>query len=112
MARVAGVRALHNDIMVQSFSRYDSELRDSLARRIYGDPRFVHYGSRANPPIRIRVDKGHVTLAGWVNSPVEKVLIENIARSSPSFSVKNEIRIDGEVPEEDGGGADDESSRS
>jgi osmotically-inducible protein OsmY len=101
VARVPGVRAIQNDISVQSFSRFDSDLRYSLARRIYGDPRFVRYSNRAHPPIRILVDRGHVTLAGWVSSPVEKAILENIALGTPSFSVTNELRVDGEVPEED-----------
>ena len=101
VARVAGVRALENDIAVQSFSSFDSDLRTSLARRIYGDVRFVHYAHRSNPPIRILVDRGHVTLAGWVNSPVERAVLGAIALSTPSFKVSNELRVDGEVPEED-----------
>ena len=75
--RVAGVRAIKNDIAVQSFTRFDSDLRTSLARQIYGDPRFVQYGQRSHPPIRILVDRGHVTLAGWVNSPVERAVLDN-----------------------------------
>ena len=101
VARVAGVRAIKNDIAVQSFTRFDSDLRTSLARQIYGDPRFIQYGQRSHPPIRILVDRGHVTLAGWVNSPVERAVLGTIALSTPSFSVSNELRVDGEVPEED-----------
>jgi osmotically-inducible protein OsmY len=112
VARVPGVKALRNDIAVQSFSRYDDDLRYSIARRIYDDPRFIQYRDRAHPPIRILVDRGHVTLAGWVNSPVEKALVENIARTSPSFTVTNNIRVDGELPPEDGGQKGDDSTRS
>jgi osmotically-inducible protein OsmY len=112
VARVPGLTALRNDIKVQSFSGYDSDLRYSLAQRIYGDPRFVQYGARSHPPIRILVDRGHVTLAGWVSSPVEKAVLESIARSSLSFSVTNNLRVDGELPEEDGGQTQDESTRS
>jgi len=101
VARVAGVRAIKNDIAVQSLSRFDSDLRTSLARRIYGDVRFVQYGHRSHPPIRILVDRGNVTLAGWVSSPVEKAVLGSIALSTPSFKVSNELRVDGEVPEED-----------
>jgi osmotically-inducible protein OsmY len=101
VARVPGVRTLQNDINVQSLSPYDSKLRNALARRIYGDARFAHYRHQAHPPIRILVDHGHVTLAGWVNSPVEKAMLGSIARSTLSFTVKNELRVDGEVPAED-----------
>lgn len=101
VAEVAGIKAIENNISVQSFSQFDSDLRRSLARRIYGDPRFVQYGARSNPPIRILVDRGHVTLAGWVNSPVEKAVLGHIALSSPSFSVKNQLNVDTDVPAED-----------
>jgi osmotically-inducible protein OsmY len=101
VARVPGIRAIQNDITVQSFSRFDSELRSSLARRIYGDPRFVQYGQRSHPPIRILVDRGRVTLAGWVASPVERAVLGTIALGTTSFSVSNELRVDGEVPAED-----------
>jgi osmotically-inducible protein OsmY len=101
VARVAGVSAIKNDISVQSFSSFDSDLRTSLARRIYGDPRFVQYANRSHPPIRILVDRGNVTLAGWVSSPVDKAVLGTIALSTPSFKVSNELRVDGEVPAAD-----------
>jgi len=101
VAQVVGIKAIENTISVQSFSPFDSDLRRSLARRIYGDPRFVQYGARSNPPIRILVDRGHVTLAGWVNSPVEKAVLGSIALSSPSFGVKNQLNVDTDVPAED-----------
>jgi osmotically-inducible protein OsmY len=109
VALVPGVRAIRNDVTVQSLSPFDSDLRYSLARRIYGDVRFVHYANRAHPPIRILVDRGNVTLAGWVGSPVEKAILDSIARSTPSFTVENRLHVDGEVPAED---RENESSQS
>jgi osmotically-inducible protein OsmY len=102
VARVPGIRTLQNDITVQSLSSFDSRLRATLLRRIYGDLRFVQYAHRSHPPIRILVDRGNVILAGWVGSPVEKAILGNIARGTLSFSVENRLRVDGEVPEEDG----------
>jgi len=109
VARVAGVRALRNEIAVQSASQFDRDLRYSLARRIYGDGMFVRYANRSHPPIRILVDRGNITLAGWVSSPVEKAVLESIARSTLSFKVENRIRVDGEVPAE---GSKEETTRS
>jgi osmotically-inducible protein OsmY len=101
VARVPGVRAIQNDVTVQSLSPFDSQLRATLLQRIYGDVRFVQYASRSHPPIRILVDRGNVTLAGSVGSPVEKAILGNIARDTLSFRVENHLRVDGEVPEED-----------
>ncbi len=101
VARVPGVLAIENDIAVQSTSLFDSELRIALARRIFNDVRFIHYAHRSHPPIRILVDKGNVTLAGWVASPVEKAVLGNIANSALAFSVTNDLHVDGEAPAED-----------
>ena len=101
VARVPGVRALRNDLAVQSLSLFDSELRLALARRIFSDVRFVHYAHHSRPPFSIIVDRGDVTLAGWVASPVEKAVLGSIARSALAFSVKNDLHVDGETPAED-----------
>jgi osmotically-inducible protein OsmY len=101
VARVPGVRAIQNNITVQSMLQFDSDLRASLARRIYGDVRFIHYANRAHPPIRILVDRGHIILAGAVGSPVEKAVLGHIARGTQSFTVENRLHVDSEIPEED-----------
>jgi hypothetical protein len=36
-----------------------------------------------------------------VSSPVERAVLETIARSSLSFGVENRVHVDGEVPAED-----------
>jgi len=89
---------IRNDVAVQSVSFYDSELRLALARRIFGDVRFVHYAHRAHPPIRILVDRGRVTLAGAVASPVEQAVLGHIARGFLSFGVDNRLVVDGDPP--------------
>jgi osmotically-inducible protein OsmY len=100
ISRVEGIRELHSDIEVQPVSFFDERIRRELAYRIYSDARFVQYAHRANPPIKILVDKGKVTLAGSVASPVEQVLLGHIARGVLSFGVENQIQVDGESPEE------------
>jgi osmotically-inducible protein OsmY len=96
VARVPGVRAIDNGIAVQSVSIYDARLRQQLVRAIYGDSRFVHYSSWSNPPIRIVVDAGRVTLTGVVSSRLEQVLLTHITRGLPVFSVDNRVEVEGE----------------
>ena len=65
----------------------DSRIRDSFDRQAM----MATLGARL-----VAVDRGHVTLAGWVNSPVEKAVLGHIALSSTSFGVKNELNVDTE----------------
>ena len=95
--RVSGVQGVHNGIKVLPASKPDSDLRYRVARAIYGDPRFFHYASMANPPIHIVVENGRVTLTGVVASEVERVLARSLASGHGAFSVTSELRTDGEV---------------
>ena len=66
-------------------------------QRIYGDERFVQYASWANPPIRIVVDQGRVTLTGAVGSAVERQLVGHIARATLAFAVDNQVKLESEL---------------
>jgi hyperosmotically inducible periplasmic protein len=94
VADVDGLRGISNEIQVQSVSFFDDRLRRQLYRRIYGDDRFVRYANWANPPIRIIVDRGKVTLTGYVNSPVEQVLLTHIANGTLAFGVDNKVKLE------------------
>jgi len=100
VAEVRGVREIRNSIKVQPASLFDDRLRRQLYRQIYGSEDFVQYAHMANPPIRIVVDRGRVTLTGYVNSNVERALIDSIARQSLAFDVKNQLKVDGEDEKE------------
>ncbi len=100
VAEVRGVREIRNSIKVQPVSLFDDRLRRQLYRQIYGSEDFVQYAHRANPPIRIVVDRGRVTLTGYVASNVDRALIDSIARQSLAFDVKNELKVDGEDTKE------------
>lgn len=100
VSEVRGVREIRNTIKVQPASIFDDRLRRQLYRQIYGSDDFVHYANRANPPIRIVVDRGRVTLTGYVASNVERALVDSIARQTLAFDVKNELKVDGEDTKE------------
>ena len=92
--KIDGVRDLTNSIEVLPVSIFDSNLRERLARAIYGNPAFRHYASMVNPPIHIVVENGRVTLTGAVNSEVEKMLAYSLAQVPGVFSVRNDLKID------------------
>jgi hyperosmotically inducible periplasmic protein len=96
-ATVAGVREVLNRIDVLPVSQYDEELRVRIARAIYGNSAFWQYGAMANPPIHIIVERGHVTLAGVVNSNVDRMLARSLAVGFGELSVTNDLRTDAEM---------------
>jgi hyperosmotically inducible protein len=100
VARVDGVLELRNRIHVQAASTFDDRLRRQLYAAIYGNDSFSHYVSWPNPPIHILVDRGRVTLVGYVASPVERALLGHIARGVASFGVRNEVKLESEALEE------------
>jgi osmotically-inducible protein OsmY len=101
VARVEGVRDVHNDLRLQGTSTYDERLRLQLYARIYNDPLFAQYASWPEPPVRVFVARGRVTLAGTVRSKVEQAALGFIAREGLAFSVNNLVQVEGSVPEED-----------
>lgn len=99
VARVPGITAIKNEIVVQPVSFFDDRLRAQLFRAIYASGRFPLYGIQANPPVRILVADGHVTLSGVVNSRVDQVTLGMIARQTLAFGVDNQLRLDHEPQE-------------
>ena len=77
-------------------SPFDDQLRYRVARAIYGNPSFWNYAAMANPPIHIIVERGHVTLAGVVNSNVERMLARSLATGLGELSVTNALKTDAE----------------
>jgi osmotically-inducible protein OsmY len=98
--QVNGVHEVLDRIEVLPVSTYDEELRRRIARAIYGHSAFWQYGARANPPIHIVVERGHVTLVGVVNSNVDRMLARSLAVGFGELSVTNELRTDAEMRSE------------
>jgi hypothetical protein len=97
--RIDGVTAVENGIRVLPVSSSDDELRFRIARAIYGNSSFWQYASMVNPPIKIVVNRGHVTLEGVVVSNVERMLARSLATGFGAFDVTNQLRTDAEVRE-------------
>lgn len=99
VVKVAGVTTVDNQISVLPVSQFDDELRFRIARAIYSHSLFWNYAAMANPPIRIVVNRGHVSLEGVVQSNVERQLARSLASGFGAFDVKNELKTDAEVRE-------------
>jgi osmotically-inducible protein OsmY len=105
VAQLEGVREIRNEIRVQSVSPGDERLRVQLYQQIYGNSLFQHYATFVDPPIRIIVDHGNVTLTGVVNSPLQKSVLGSIARSALAFRVDNQVQLESEIGKEPQRGA-------
>jgi hyperosmotically inducible protein len=97
IAKIDGVRAVHDEVAVLPVSQFDDELRYRIARSIYGNANFWNYAIMANPPIHIVVDHGRVTLTGVVGSNVDRMLAQTLATQFGAFSVTNALKTDAEV---------------
>ena len=106
VAKVQGLRGLQESIAIQGVSNFDDQLRRQLYFQIYGE-RFTHFANPANPPVRIVVDRGRVTLTGSVPSNVDRVMLGHIARNTSAFKVENRLEVDSEREREARGGSTD-----
>lgn len=96
-AAVSGVREVRNRITVLPASRFDDELRQQIARSIYGNSNFWDYAIMPNPPIHIIVERGRVTLTGVVRNEVDRMLARSLATQFGAFSVTSRLKTDAEV---------------
>ncbi len=97
--KVEGANVVDNKIGVLPVSQFDDELRFRIARAIYSHSLFWNYAAMANPPIRVVVNRGRVTLEGVVQSNVERMLARSLASGFGAFDVKNDLKTDAEVRE-------------
>ena len=96
-AAIDGVKEISNRISVLPVSLFDDDLRNQIARSIYGNSNFWDYAIMRNPPIHIVVERGHVTLTGVVRSNVDKMLARSLANQFGAFSVTSKLKTDAEV---------------
>jgi osmotically-inducible protein OsmY len=94
LAQVEAVRDVVNNLRVQGFSQTDVRLRLEIHGKIYGDPLFERWRDVPDPPVRVYVNRGRVTLAGTVGSPVEQTAVGLIARGTLAFAVDNQVKVE------------------
>jgi hyperosmotically inducible protein len=90
---VEGVAAVNSDIKVLPLSPNDNRIRLATYWAIYGNSTLARYRLNPNPPIRIIVDNGHVTLKGVVGTDLDRTLAHMQANRVPgAFSVTNNLQ--------------------
>ena len=98
VAKIDGVRQVHDQISVLPVSQFDDRLRHQIARAIYGNPNFWNYAIMADPPVHIVVERSRVTLTGVVQSEVERMLARSIATGQFGvMSVANNLKTEAEA---------------
>ena len=91
---IEGVEQVDNQIEVLPPSPVDDRLRLRLYRAIYGYAALQKYALGVQKPIRIIVERGHVTLEGVVDSETDKNLAGIRANGvSGAFSVTNNLQV-------------------
>lgn len=95
VAKLEGIAHVDNQIEVLPLSPFDDRLRIAVARAVYGQPALNRYALGANPPIRIVVKNGNVTLEGVVNDSGARNIANIQANGVPGvFSVTNNLRVE------------------
>ncbi len=97
--RVAGVTGVINKIEVLPLSPFDDSIRLRTLRAVYGQSALNKYAIGANPPIRIIVKNGEVTLEGMVLNKGDHD-IANIQANGVFgvFKVNNNLRVENAKP--------------
>lgn len=99
VADIEGVGRVTNNIQVLPLSPSDDRLRIALLRRLSNAGGLYRYFLGANPGIRIIVNRGRVSLEGYVSNRGDANLANITARSVPgSFAVSNNLVVDSGTP--------------
>jgi len=89
-----GVTAVKNEIEVLPLSDFDNQIRWRTYFAIYGYGPLEHYSMGVQPPIRIIVKNGNVTLLGNVLNDMDRNVAYMRANGVPGvFSVTNELKV-------------------
>lgn len=95
VSRIPGVARVVNQIEVLPLSSFDDSIRVNTYRELYRAGGLYRYFLGANPSVRIIVNRGHVTLEGFVAHEGDRRLAGIIAQGVPgAFSVTNNLRTD------------------
>jgi hyperosmotically inducible periplasmic protein len=92
---IAGVREVINNIDVLPLSPFDNRIRQQLIRELANRGGLYRYLWEPNPSVRLIVDRGHVTLEGYVANRGDYNLMNILANGvSGVFSVDNNLVVE------------------
>jgi hyperosmotically inducible periplasmic protein len=92
---VPGVRKVVNQIEILPPSQNDDRLRLAIYRRLRNDDRLFYYFLGARPSINIIVDRGRVTLQGYVDTEGDRILAGSLIRQMMGvLSVENQLKAE------------------
>jgi len=94
---VPGVRNVINNIEILPVGSFDESIRFNLYRTLANSGGLSRYLWTVNPSVRLIVDRGHVSLEGFVASRGDYNTMNILAHGVPGvFSVTNNLIVDNE----------------
>lgn len=95
--RIPGITSVVNNIEVLPPSGFDDSIRTALYRRISNWGSLSRYLWTVNPSVRLIVDRGRVSLEGFVANKGDYDAMNVVAHGVPgAFEVTNNLKIDSE----------------
>ncbi len=92
---IPGVTKVVNNIEVLPPGRFDESIRRNLYRTLSNSGGLSRYLWTVNPSVRLIVDRGHVTLEGFVANQGDYNTMNILANGVPGvFSVTNNLIVD------------------
>jgi len=96
--KIEGVENVVNNIEVLPLSNFDNSIRIRTLRTLQNGGSLYRYFLGASPSVKIIVDRGNVTLEGFIANRGDYNLANILARSVPGvFSVKNNLIVEKEL---------------
>lgn len=92
---VPGVKSVNNQIEILPPSQNDDRLRLAIYRRLRNDDRLFYYFLGARPSVSIIVERGRVTLSGFVDTEGDRIIAGSLVRQiNGVLSVDNQLKVD------------------
>lgn len=97
--RIEGVSNVINNIEILPLSSFDNDIRRQVVNQfLQRGGSLYRYVQGVNPSMRIIVDRGHVSLEGFVANRSDANLARILANVPGAFSVTNNLIVESELP--------------